>query len=113
MGPDGKVKADLKAMKVEVQGEVTGDIEASERVIVKRSGRVEGDIVAPRVVLEDGCRYKGSVDMSARQEEPARGGPALKKAAAKSTADKVVASQSVADNERDQIAAVPRASSTG
>lgn len=64
IGPDGQVKADLTALKVSIEGRVTGDIRGSERVVIKSSGKVEGNIVAPRVVLEDGCQFKGSVEMN-------------------------------------------------
>lgn len=64
VGPDGQVKADVTALKVSIEGHVTGDIRGSERVVIKHSGRVEGNIVAPRVVLEDGCQFKGSVEMN-------------------------------------------------
>lgn len=64
IGPDGQVKADITALKVSVEGRLVGDIRGSERVIIKHSGRVEGNIVAPRVVLEDGCQFKGSVEMN-------------------------------------------------
>lgn len=64
IGPDGQVKADLTALKVSIEGRVTGDIRGSERVVIKHSGKVEGNIVAPRVVLEDGCQFKGSVEMN-------------------------------------------------
>jgi len=64
IGPEGQVKADITALKVSVEGRLIGDIRGSERVIIKHSGRVEGNIVAPRVVLEDGCQFKGSVEMN-------------------------------------------------
>lgn len=64
IGPDGQVKADLVALKVSIEGRVTGDIRGSERVVIKHSGKVDGNIVAPRVVLEDGCQFKGSVEMN-------------------------------------------------
>ncbi|MFZ0486430.1 MAG: polymer-forming cytoskeletal protein [Arenicellales bacterium] len=64
IGPEGQVKADITALKVSVEGRLIGDIRGSERVIIKHSGHVEGNIVAPRVVLEDGCQFKGSVEMN-------------------------------------------------
>lgn len=64
IGADGQIKADVTALKVSIEGRVTGDIRGSERVVIKHSGRVEGNIVAPRVVLEDGCQFKGSVEMN-------------------------------------------------
>jgi cytoskeletal protein CcmA (bactofilin family) len=48
---------------VKVDGEVRGDILGSEKVIISRTGRVQGNIKAPRMTLEDGAKFKGSIDM--------------------------------------------------
>jgi cytoskeletal protein CcmA (bactofilin family) len=64
VGPEGKVKADISGCVVTVEGEVEGDLRAQERVVLRSSARVEGDVVAPRVVLEDGATFRGSIDMS-------------------------------------------------
>ncbi len=63
IGESGKVTADLDAKVVKIDGEVTGDISGGEKVIVSKSGSVRGNIVAPRVTLEDGAKFKGSIDM--------------------------------------------------
>ncbi len=63
IGGDGQVTASIHARVVTVEGRVDGDIEAQEQVILRSSSRVEGDITAPRVVLEDGARFRGGVDM--------------------------------------------------
>lgn len=63
VGESGKVSADLVGKLVRIDGEVTGDIEGTEVVIVSQSGQVRGNIVAPRVTLEDGANFKGSIDM--------------------------------------------------
>lgn len=63
VGPDGEVDADIVARVITVEGEVTGDLTGEEQVIVRSSARVEGDITAPRVVLEDGAHFRGGVDM--------------------------------------------------
>ncbi len=68
VGPDGKVRADLRALNIKVEGEVIGDLHGTEKVVVKRSAKVEGNISAPRVVLEDGCRFKGAIDMDVPAE---------------------------------------------
>ena len=57
------MKADLDAKTVKIDGEVTGDISGTEKVIVSKTGLVKGNIVAPRVTLEDGAKFKGSIDM--------------------------------------------------
>lgn len=63
IGEFGKVSADLVGKLVRIDGEVNGDIEGTEVVIVSQSGQVRGNIVAPRVTLEDGANFKGSIDM--------------------------------------------------
>lgn len=63
VGEFGKVSADLVGKLVRIDGEVTGDIVGTEVVIVSQSGQVRGNIVAPRVTLEDGANFKGSIDM--------------------------------------------------
>jgi len=59
----GTLKADIRAKVVEIHGTVTGDIVGTEKVVVSQSGSVTGNIDAPRVVLEDGAKFKGSIQM--------------------------------------------------
>ncbi len=69
IGESGHVTADLKAKTVKVEGEVTGDISGAEKVIVSKAGRVRGNIIAPRVTLEDGAKFKGSIDMDPGEDQ--------------------------------------------
>jgi cytoskeletal protein CcmA (bactofilin family) len=64
IGPNGRIQAEVTAKSVRVQGEVNGNVAAGEKVELAETGRVVGDIVAPRIVIADGARFKGSVDMS-------------------------------------------------
>ena len=63
IGQSGRVMANLNAKTVKIEGQITGDVTGTEKVILCKSGRVEGNIVAPRVTLEDGAKFKGSIDM--------------------------------------------------
>ena len=63
VGQSGRVSADINAKTVNIEGEVTGDITGNEKVVISKSGNVRGNIVAPRVTLEDGAIFKGSIDM--------------------------------------------------
>ena len=63
IGQSGTVTADIQARVVKIEGEVKGDIRGKEKVIISQSGNVHGNIVAPRVTLEDGAIFKGSIDM--------------------------------------------------
>ena len=64
IGPNGRIQAEVRAQIVVIQGEVTGNIQARERLELADTGKVNGDIMAPRIVIADGARFKGSVDMS-------------------------------------------------
>lgn len=63
VGQSGRVNANVTANVVRIDGEVTGDIIGIEKVVVTKTGRVHGNIVGPRVTLEDGAKFKGSIDM--------------------------------------------------
>lgn len=71
VGESGQVTADLVAKVVKVDGQVTGDISGNEKVVISKSGKVKGNIVAPRVTLEDGAKFKGSIDMDPGENVPA------------------------------------------
>ncbi len=68
VGKNGKVKADVWGRVVTIEGEVTGNVFAREQAILRQSGAINGNIQAPRVILEDGSRFKGSIDMEAPKD---------------------------------------------
>ena len=59
----GVIEADIETANVEVSGQVTGNIAASEKVELKANCKVVGDIRSPRILIADGAVFKGSVDM--------------------------------------------------
>lgn len=59
------VEADIKALVVSVKGSVKGDIAARERVELFASSSVDGDVTAPQVTMETGCRFNGVCKMAA------------------------------------------------
>ena len=59
----GVVEADIETQNVEIGGQVTGNIVATDKVELKSDCRVVGDIKAPRVLIADGASFKGNVDM--------------------------------------------------
>ena len=63
IGKSGRVSADVTADIIRIDGEVKGDITGHEKVVISKTGKVHGNIVAPRVTLEDGAKFKGSIDM--------------------------------------------------
>jgi cytoskeletal protein CcmA (bactofilin family) len=59
----GIVKADISVRNAVVSGVVVGNITASDSVEITEAGRMVGDIRAPRVIIVDGARFRGNVDM--------------------------------------------------
>ena len=68
VGKNGQIKADLKCKNIYVEGEVQGNLYGKEIVVIKSSGKVNGNAVAPRVSLEDGCHFHGSIDMQPKSK---------------------------------------------
>jgi len=63
IGLDGKIHADVYAKSVTVDGAMEGDLYGSECVSIRKSAQMRGNITAPRISLEDGARFKGSIEM--------------------------------------------------
>jgi cytoskeletal protein CcmA (bactofilin family) len=76
IGPNGKVQATVKAREVVVLGSIQGNVEAADRIEIKKEARLVGDIRTARIIIEDGAYFKGSIDIV--KAEPAK--PAQKPA---------------------------------
>ncbi len=70
VGREGEVKADITGRVITIEGRVQGNLMADEQVVLRSSAQVQGDIVSPRVVLEDGARFRGGVDMGDMVQAP-------------------------------------------
>lgn len=68
VGKNGRVKADVYGQVVTIEGEVDGNVFAREQAILRQAGAIRGNITAPRVILEDGSRFKGSIDMESSKD---------------------------------------------
>jgi len=78
VGPNGRIKAQVFAKAVVVLGELTGNINASEKVDIRDNGSVDGDVVAPRVAIAEGAHFRGSIDMQRKDAAPGKpAGPQL------------------------------------
>ncbi len=64
VGPNGQVKANVNAKGVIVQGKLEGNLQASDRVDLRKSAIVMGDIATQRIAIEEGAYLKGKVDIS-------------------------------------------------
>ena len=73
IGPDADIRADIIAKTVTVHGTVTGTITANEKVDIKDSGVVEGDILSPRLSMADGAVLRGRVEAGRSATQPSAG----------------------------------------
>lgn len=86
IGDGGRVKAGIKGRVITVEGDVEGDLTAQEQIVLRGTARVQGDLKAPRVVLEDGATFRGLVDMGLSMDKgkgSSVGAASTKKAEAK------------------------------
>jgi cytoskeletal protein CcmA (bactofilin family) len=68
VGPNGQVKASVEAKGVVVQGKLEGNVQASDRVELRKSAVVTGDISTQRISIEEGAYLKGKIDIQGKAE---------------------------------------------
>src|SRR5580693_8104550 len=64
VGPNGKLQAGVKAREVVVLGTIHGNVEASDKIDIRKDAKLVGDIKTARIVIEDGAYFKGSIDIA-------------------------------------------------
>jgi cytoskeletal protein CcmA (bactofilin family) len=69
VGPHGQVKASVEAKGIVVQGKLEGNVLATDRVELRKSAVVNGDITTQRIAIEEGAYLKGKVDIQGRAEK--------------------------------------------
>jgi cytoskeletal protein CcmA (bactofilin family) len=69
IAPRGNVRADVRAVRVLVEGQLKGSISASERIELTASAQVEGALSANQVIIIEGARFDGGIDMQRRTIE--------------------------------------------
>lgn len=83
IGPNARVQAGLKAREIIIQGSIQGNVEAADKIDIKREAKLVGDIKTTRIVIEDGAYFKGSIDIS--KAAPAKPAPPPQQPAQAST----------------------------
>jgi len=63
VGPNGRVQAGVKAREIVVLGSINGNVDATEKIDIRKEARLVGDIKTSRIVIEDGAYFKGSIDI--------------------------------------------------
>jgi len=63
IGPNGKLRSNVKAREVVILGNVQGNVDVGDKLEVRKDGSLVGDIKTARIVIEDGAYIKGSIDV--------------------------------------------------
>lgn len=70
VGEQGRVKADIHARIIAIEGRMEGDLHGDEAVMLKKTANVIGNIYAPRISIEDGASFSGSISMTGKEASP-------------------------------------------
>src|ERR1700683_937964 len=81
IGPNGKVRASVKARELVVLGTIHGNVETTDKIDIRKEAKLVGDIKTARIVIEDGAYFKGNIDI-VRAEAPRAAAPQPKPPAA-------------------------------
>jgi cytoskeletal protein CcmA (bactofilin family) len=71
IGPNGVVRATVKAREVVALGTIQGNVEAVDKIEIRKDAKLTGDIRTARIIIEDGAYFKGSIDIV--KPEPVKG----------------------------------------
>jgi cytoskeletal protein CcmA (bactofilin family) len=74
IGPHGRVRANVNAREVVIHGKVDGAVNGTDRVELKKSAILVGDVVTQRIVIEDGAFFKGGIDVQKPENKAASAG---------------------------------------
>ena len=64
IGPNARVQAGLKAREIIIHGSIQGNVDATDKIDIRKEAKLVGDIKTSRIVIEDGAYFKGSIDIS-------------------------------------------------
>lgn len=82
VGQTAKVMADARAREIEILGTLSGDLDASKKITVRKGGRLIGDCRTPGIVIEEGAYYKGKIEIVNPDEVGEAARTAMKRVAA-------------------------------
>ena len=63
VGPNGRVRAQVKARTLILWGHLEGNVQATEKIEIRQSGSLLGDLVTPQILIEEGAAFRGDVDI--------------------------------------------------
>ena len=72
VGPNGRVNAGIRAKEIVVVGSIIGNVEAVDKIDIRKEAKLVGDIKTARIMIEDGAYFKGSIDILKREAPKAQ-----------------------------------------
>jgi cytoskeletal protein CcmA (bactofilin family) len=83
IGPNARVQAQagLKAREIVIYGSIQGNVEAADKIDIKKEAKLVGDIKTSRIMIEDGAYFKGSIDITKSTQQARPPAPAAVPAA--------------------------------
>lgn len=96
IGPNGNVNAEIHARDIIVEGTVTGNVKAEDRIDIRKTGSLHGDLSTARITIEDGAVFRGSIDILKPVPAPAQPQPSVAKPPAADTSAPVASVAPVA-----------------
>lgn len=102
VGPHGRIQAAIKAREIVVLGAIQGNVDAAEKIEIRKDARLVGDIKTARIVIEDGAYFKGSIDITKTEtaKPEKRPQPQPQPAPVQAAPAAVTAAAAPADNRR-------------
>lgn len=70
VGPNGRIRANIQAREAVILGRVDGNVNASDRVELKKTAVLSGDVSTQRIMIEDGAYFKGAIDIHKGEPKP-------------------------------------------
>jgi cytoskeletal protein CcmA (bactofilin family) len=70
VGPNGKTHSTIRAREVVVLGSVQGNVEARDKIAIRKNGKLVGDIKTAGIIIDDGAYFKGSIDIVRTDSKP-------------------------------------------
>ena len=95
VGPNGKVDANVIAREIVVHGTLNGNVQAADKIEIRKTGSILGDLSTARIIIEDGAYFKGSIDIlkPGHKAEPHRPTPGSAKSSAQPTLQMAAAAE--------------------
>jgi cytoskeletal protein CcmA (bactofilin family) len=86
VGPNGKIRANVKAKEVVIEGSIHGNVTATDKIIIRVQGSLVGDIKTAGIAIDDGAYFKGSIDITRPEAKQKAAEPAKPQAVEVATA---------------------------